>query len=161
MYCCCCWFFFFGKFSLEVGFDAWNILCACCHCVLVHSYWVFSLAYLWQTFTMATISLQNRLLAMNYINEGNDDKLFEAHRYGYITNLKFQFLQSFTTKSFNFIYNEIPRLDMLSYFCHYSQYGQHLDHLYQLQLRWSLYTLFFLTMLNGTSLWLILFQCCY
>lgn len=26
-------------------------------------------------------SLQNRLLAMNYINEGHDDKLFEAHRF--------------------------------------------------------------------------------
>lgn len=25
--------------------------------------------------------LQNRLLAMNYINEGHDDKLFEAHRF--------------------------------------------------------------------------------
>ncbi|MCI17533.1 putative UDP-N-acetylglucosamine--peptide N-acetylglucosaminyltransferase SPINDLY-like, partial [Trifolium medium] len=23
---------------------------------------------------------QNRLLAMNYIDEGNDDKLFDAHR---------------------------------------------------------------------------------
>lgn len=25
--------------------------------------------------------LQNRLLAMNYINEGTDDKLYEAHRF--------------------------------------------------------------------------------
>lgn len=32
-------------------------------------------------FFYACIFLQNRLLAMNYINEGNDDKLFEAHRF--------------------------------------------------------------------------------
>jgi len=26
------------------------------------------------------VLFQNRLLAMNYINEGDDDKLYEAHR---------------------------------------------------------------------------------
>ncbi|XP_020261084.1 probable UDP-N-acetylglucosamine--peptide N-acetylglucosaminyltransferase SPINDLY [Asparagus officinalis] len=31
-------------------------------------------------FSQAINFLQNRLLAMNYINEGSDDKLFEAHR---------------------------------------------------------------------------------
>jgi len=27
-----------------------------------------------------SVVFQNRLLAMNYINEGHDDKLYEAHR---------------------------------------------------------------------------------
>lgn len=35
--------------------------------------------------------LQNRLLAMNYINEGHDDKLFEAHRFQLIT-LKLEYI---------------------------------------------------------------------
>lgn len=27
--------------------------------------------------------IQNRLLALNYVDEGIDDKLYEAHRYNY------------------------------------------------------------------------------
>ena len=38
----------------------------------------FSKNYL--RFDCWSLNVQNRLLAMNYIDEGNDDKLFEAHR---------------------------------------------------------------------------------